>query len=164
MKHLIIFLFLLPSVLSLIIDDTNILKQIDIDKLEQSIEHIKVETGVTINLYILNSTTYKLEKDQINVIWNTTSKTLYIRQYVGISKLIDDKRLHSIKIGAYPLFMNEKYYNGFKYTLNELQFALDNENETSDVFEIIFLSVFIAIGIIIIIIFIIYKFGGELRQ
>ena len=131
-----------PTLKPHINDFTDSLTNEEISKLDQLCLHIKEETTIEVAIILIKSfngielKTYATEiKKQNNVgsknidnsiivIWSTEDKKGYIDIGKEIENTLTDLEVTSIIRGAFPLFNNDKYYEGFKYTLNEIQLQI----------------------------------------
>lgn len=140
-------------------DFTNNLEQINIDKLKFLSMHIKEETGISVyiflvdNINIINETN---EEMTISIVHSINNKKTYITISDELNNKLTNEEVDYLKISSQPLFNNEKYYEGFRHIVNEVQMEIgaggqgnnnDNIQEGTDeiwkVLGIIFITLII---------------------
>ncbi len=181
---LILFIILLtsvqavnyPTIKPFINDFANILDSANEGKLNDVCLHIEAETGVEVVIVTVKTTngqdrvTYanrlgdqagvgKADTDNgIVVLWSLSNeKGGAIATGRGIESTLTDIETNSIGRGSRPLFDNGKYYEGFRYILNEIQVEVGAGGITDKIVNIeevteedIWSFLFIIIAIIVI--------------
>jgi uncharacterized membrane protein YgcG len=156
--NILIGLLILSSFVSaekhFINDSSNFLDNADKGKLQDVCMHIEAETGLYIGI-IMTTSSYNISDYDILLYWNEDKKESKI--IINHKDIIPDIVVNSLKISAQPLFDNGKYYEGFRFILNEIQIEVGAGgqgdgigtgiiHQPDKVFMIIFIIIFFLFG------------------